>query len=275
MGSAADRWLPGGRAAAERRLAALVRANRVTIAVVFPLVGGTLLLASHAGLLGPLDFNPFLLLLGTAVMRLPLVGGLAPLVDRRAGVGLAALAAYTYLIEFVGVSTGLPYGEFSYGVDLGPMVAGVPAALPIFFFPMALNGYLLVVLFEGGRWGAVRRALAAVGAVVAVDLVLDPAAVALGFWRYAAGGAYYGVPASNYAGWVLSAAVAVAVLEAAFDAGAVAARLRNCEFMLDDLVSFVLLWGVVNARFGQWVPVALAAGLAVALVRADRFDFAL
>jgi putative membrane protein len=44
--------------------------------------------------------------------------------------------------------------------------------------------------------------------------------------------------------------------------------------MLDDLVSFVLLWGGVNAYFGRWVPVALAALFGVGLLRADRFDFA-
>jgi putative membrane protein len=43
--------------------------------------------------------------------------------------------------------------------------------------------------------------------------------------------------------------------------------------MLDDLVSFVILWGAINAAFGNWVPVALAGLFFAGLVKIDRFDF--
>jgi putative membrane protein len=108
--------------------------------------------------------------------------------------------------------------------------------------------------------------------VVAVDLVLDPGAVALGFWEYFGEAAFYGVPWSNYQGWVLSAAIAVVVFDFAFDREALLARLDTCPFMLDDMVSFVLLWGGVNAAFGNWAPVALAAAFGAGLVVTDRFD---
>jgi putative membrane protein len=258
----------------EARLAALVRENRFTIAVVFPLVGAALFVASSEGWLPAwLAMNPALVLFGTLVMRFPLVAGLAPLVDRRAGLGLLAVAAYSYAVEFVGVRYGVPYGEFSYGVDLGPMLGGVPVGLPIFFLPLVLNSYLLVLLLlpQTERF---TRILAALAVVLVVDLVLDPAAVGLGFWRYDGGGFYYGVPLSNYAGWVLSGLVTVSVVESTFDRQALGIRLRNCEFALDDFVSFVLLWGATNVYFGNWVAVALALALAAGLVRTERFDFA-
>jgi putative membrane protein len=267
------------RADLERRLDALVAENRVTIAVVFPAVGAVTLIASAEGWLPrPLAFNPALVLFGTLVMRLPLLVGLLPTVGRRAAAALGLLVAYTYAVEFVGVTTGLPYGEFVYGIDLGPMLFGaVPAGLPVFFLPLVLNAYLLVLLLGNrsrrGAGGALARTLASLGVVLVVDLVLDPGAVALGFWSYPAGGPYYGVPWSNYAGWVLSGAVAVLGLEVGLDRERLLRRLRTCPFMLDDLVSFVLLWGGVNAWFGHWVPVALAAGLAGALAAVDRFDF--
>ena len=257
----------------EARLDRLVRENRFTIAVVFPLVGMVLLVASAEHWIGPpWRFNPLLVLGGPLVMRAPLLAGIAPLVGRREAVGLVALTAYTYAIEVVGVTTGLPYGEFTYGISLGPMIAGVPAALPVFFFPLVLNSYLLVVLL-GGVGNRLRRALAAAAVVVGVDLVLDPGAVALGFWAYVGGGPYYGVPLSNYAGWLLSAAVAVALIEATFDAEDVRERLAACEFALDDLVSFVILWGTVNVAYENWVAVAVAGAFLAALIRADRFDF--
>ena len=275
MADLAVEWPAPGRRAVEARLDALVRANRATIAVVFPLVGTVLLVASHEGLLPePLSFNPALILLGTAVMRLPLLVGLAPVVDRRGVLAVGALTLYTYAIEAVGVHTGWPYGAFGYGIELGPMVAGVPVGLPLFFFPLVVNAYLLVVLLAPrfGRW---RRLAAALAVVVGVDLILDPGAVALGFWWYVGGGPYYGVPVSNYAGWLLSGTVAVTLVETGFPTATLRERLEDCEFALDDLVSFTLLWGTVNVYFGQWVPVALTAVLFAGLVRADRFDLVL
>ena len=258
----------------EAALSEVIRENRFTVAVVFPLVGATLFVASHEGLLPAwLAMNPVLVLFGTLVMRLPLVAGLAPVTDRRAAAGLLAVTAYSYAIEFAGVTTGLPYGEFHYRTELGPMVADVPVGLPVFFLPLVLNSYLLAILLFP-RLSRLRRVVASLGVVLVVDLVLDPAAVALGFWAYAEGGPYYGVPLSNYAGWALSGLVAVTVVEYAFDRRALAARLDDCEFALDDFVSFVLLWGATNAYFGNWVAVALAGALAAALIKTDRFDFA-
>lgn len=257
------------RAAIEARIERLVRDNRVTIAVVFPLVGAVTLVASALGWLHPvLAFNPYLLLFGTICMRLPLVGALAPLVNRRATLWLGLLVVYAYAIEWVGITTGWPYGEFAYTIDLGPMVAGIPAALPVFFVPLVLNAYLLSLLLTRG--GARTLALA-LALVLMIDLVLDPAAGALGFWAFTAG-AYYGVPASNYLGWLLSATVGVIAVDRAFERSMLRDRLESVEFALDDLLSFVLLWGVVNALFGQWVPVLLAAVLGLALAVTGRLN---
>jgi len=271
-GTAAGRSLD--RDTLESRVDALVANNRFTIAILFPAVGAVMLLASAEGLLpDPLAFNPFLVLLGVAVMRLPLLSGLLPLVDRRGALALGVLLAYTYGIEYIGATTGLPYGEFEYGVSLGPMLGPIPLALPLFFIPLVLNSYLLGLLVLGERAKSLPIRLVVVSAtVVAVDLVLDPAAVALGFWSFAEGG-YYGVPPLNYAGWVLSAVVATILVDAAFGRRELLGRVRTCPYMLDDLVSFVLLWGAINAFYGAVVPVLIALLFATALVGLDRFDF--
>jgi putative membrane protein len=149
----------------------------------------------------------------------------------------------------------------------------VPLGLPVFFFPLVLNSYLLCLLLLGDRarqWFV--RLPVVIATVLAVDLVLDPGAVALGFWTYG-GGAYYAVPWSNYQGWVLSATVAVALFDVAFARGALLDRVQRCEFMLDDLVSFVILWGAINAYFYNWIPVALAGVFFAGLIKIDRFDF--
>ncbi|NKE36759.1 carotenoid biosynthesis protein [Natronococcus sp. JC468] len=273
-GVTTDRTEERTRAALQRRLEDVVRENRFTIAVVFPAIGALTLLASAEGLLPePLAYNPLLILFGTAVMRSPLVVGLLPRIDRRAAACLAVLTAYTYAIETVGVRTDWPYGAFEYTIQLGPMLLGeVPVALPLFFIPLVLNAYLLTLLVLGDRAdAALVRIPAAVAAVVAIDLVLDPAAVAIGFWAYESG-SYHGVPASNYVGWAISGTVAAVLVDLAFDRAALLERVRTCVFVLDDLVSFVLLWGTINLLYGNWIAAGVAGLFCLGLFRTDRYD---
>lgn len=258
----------------ESTLERVVEDNRFTIAVTFPLVGVAMLIAGRQGLLPEaVAMNPYLLIGANLVMISPLVAGLAPLVNRRALVGLGALALFTWGIEIVGVLAGLPYGEFSYGIELGPMLFDlVPLGLPMFYVPILLNSYLLALLVLRSRSGPRRFGLT-LAFVLVLDLVLDPGAVALGFWVWSDPGAYYGVPAINYAGWLASGSVATAVLQVSLDHEAVLRRLDECDFMLDDLVSFLVLWGLVNCYFGNWVPFALVIGVVGVLIESDGFDF--
>jgi putative membrane protein len=263
------------RAAIEEWLERFVTENRFTIAVVFPTVGAALLIGSAEGWVpAPLSFQPLALLFGTAVMRLPLIAGVVPLLDRRGAIGLLGLTGFAYAIELVGVVTGVPYGEFAYLIDLGPMVLdAVPVGLPVFFLPLVVNSYLLVVLLLGPRaTSAGLRVGGTLLAVLAMDLVLDPGAVGLGFWAYEAGGWYYGVPLSNFAGWLLSGTVSVAVFDAILARGPLLDRLEQVPFMLDDVLSFVLLWGGVNLYFGHLWPATVAGLLGLGLLRTGRFD---
>ena len=261
----------------QHRLEAIIEDNRFTIAVVFPIVGAVTLVASAEGWLPPyLAFNAVLLLVGTLVMRSPLLVGWSPLIDRRAVVLLVGLVGYTYAIEYIGVTTDRPYGAFSYLIELGPMVGDIPLALPLFFIPLVANAYLLTILFAPRFTDAwYRRLPIAVGFVIAIDLVLDPAAVAIGFWAFDAGGMYYGVPASNYLGWLISGTIAVLAVELAIDVPTLRERAGDCVFILDDLVSFILLWGVINLLYLQAIPVLVTVGLIIALFATRRYDHVL
>ncbi|WP_425545325.1 carotenoid biosynthesis protein [Halarchaeum salinum] len=56
--------------------------------------------------------------------------------------------------------------------------------------------------------------------------------------------------------------------------GSLRARLDACQFALDDLVSFVVLWGFVNLVYTNWIPVLCTAALVCVLLATDRFDLA-
>ena len=47
--------------------------------------------------------------------------------------------------------------------------------------------------------------------MILTDLVLDPGAVALDYWKYANTTGFYNVPYSNFAGWLLSGSIGTAL----------------------------------------------------------------
>lgn len=253
----------------------IVRNNRRTIAFVFPILGSIIMIASAnlSGIPEIVRFNPLLILIGVIVMRLPLISGILPLIKRRSLLIFSFLILYTYAIEIIAVKTGYPYGEFEYGVSLGPMLLDIPLALPLFFIPLVLNSYILCVLLFDCSEKVIYRVPMVVIVVLIIDMILDPAAVSIGFWTYESG-IYYNVPVSNYAGWVLSATVATLLIDFAFDYEELKEQSRNCDYLLDDLVSFTILWGMVNLFYLSIVPAILTGIVVLALFISDDFNFA-
>ena len=177
---------------------------------------------------------------------------------RRATLSLLALSILAYAIEALGVATGFPYGTFYYGDALGPRLAGiVPYLLPLSYAP-------LVVGAVAAAWGPRLRLLHILYAtllLVWMDAIIDPGAASLGFWVWPEGGAYYGVPLSNYAGWLLSGALATALLLATgrwFETPRPA--------LLDSATIATSFWTGVAGISGMPAPAVLGALLLVYLL---------
>ncbi len=113
--------------------------------------------------------------------------------------GIAGMAA-----EFAGLQWGFPFGAYSYTGVLYPAVLGVPVAIGCAW--LILFAYVRQMLAWFGVSGWLRAAIGA-SWMTALDLVIDPlAAGPLGYWVWAGGGRYYGVPGSNFAGWFVVSA---------------------------------------------------------------------
>ena len=188
---------------------------------------------------------------------------------RRAALSLAALSLFGFCVEITGVATGFPYGEFRYSDALGPTVAGlVPLTLPISWAPLVLGAVgATEPRGRGGRGdGRVGWALRAAALLVAVDAVLDPGAARLGFWVWEHGGPYYGVPLSNFAGWLLSSSLAAALLLLA----APWRSTRPVPGLLDSAIIALAFWTSVALFSGLLVPLLLGCGLLAYLLRRRR-----
>lgn len=151
---------------------------------------------------------------------------------RRTGAALlAAFALGGWLVDAVGVATGVPFGRYSYSGRLGPAVLGVPLVVGPAWCMMAWPAYLAAarLLRTGPPAGRLRRPARVLLAGVALagwDLFLDPQLTGEGYWTWQqptpALPGVPGVPLSNYAGWLLATVLLMAAFEAL--AGRAAAR---------------------------------------------------
>ena len=182
---------------------------------------------------------------------------------RRAALSLLTLSVFGFAVETIGVATGLPYGEFFYGSALGPKALGlVPYLLPISYLPLVIGA--VGASWNGGLLLNYRFLLVFRSALLLtlMDGVLDPGAASLGFWVWPEGGAYYGVPLGNYAGWLFSGALAAAVLLAV-------GRWRDAPLpgLLDSATIALAFWTGVAMFSGLVFPALLGAALFAYLLR--------
>ncbi|HKP52988.1 MAG TPA: carotenoid biosynthesis protein [Chloroflexia bacterium] len=119
--------------------------------------------------------------------------------------GVAIFAAGLAL-EYIGVSTGLPFGPYSYTAVLAPLLpGGMPLAIGFAWVLIVVSG-----LFTA-RW-SLRSAPAwvtcIVGALLAVglDFLLEPVTYHVkGYWLWQGSEGYYGVPWTNFLAWLVAA----------------------------------------------------------------------
>ncbi len=124
---------------------------------------------------------------------------------KRAALVLSAMGLFAVVLETFAVKTGVPYGHFDYGPKIGAkLFDAVPWTVPFSWPPLVLGALFLAST-------QTKRVLPLIGVstlfLLAFDGVLDPGAVSQAFWKYQSGGFYYGVPLSNFLGWILSGAL--------------------------------------------------------------------
>src|SRR5215472_1547909 len=115
------------------------------------------------------------------------------------------------VVENIGVLTGFPFGRYYFTERMGPKLFLVPVLIGPAYLGM---GYLSWVvarlilgktgdLFAGAR--VVTVPIIATFIMVAWDLAIDPTLSTIGhYWIWLRGGAYFGVPLSNFLGWYLT-----------------------------------------------------------------------
>ena len=116
------------------------------------------------------------------------------------------LLGVAWLLEWVGHTTGYPFGTYQYTAALQPQIGGVPLLIPLAWLMMLPSAWAVGASLSGGQRGW-RFVLISAAAFTAWDFFLDPQMVAWGYWQWLEGGGYFGIPWLNFAGWFLGAAL--------------------------------------------------------------------
>jgi uncharacterized membrane protein len=120
----------------------------------------------------------------------------------------------TFAIENLGVATGFPFGHYHFevGADL-PHIGTIPVIVGPLWFGMGYFSWRVAsILLDGADRRLDRNfnliALPIIAAFVATqwDMAMEPGAATIAkAWIWHDGGAIFGVPLSNYFGWLLTA----------------------------------------------------------------------
>lgn len=127
-------------------------------------------------------------------------------------------------VEIVGTSTGILFGNYSYGTVLGPGIQNVPFIIGINWFIIMYCCGVTVHLFlqyitarlaeKTGKPSKTIQALSVLvdGATLAVffDWLMEPVAVKLGYWQWHGNGE---IPLLNYVCWFLISMALLFVFE--------------------------------------------------------------
>lgn len=170
---------------------------------------------------------------------------------------LGSAGAVGFAAELVGTATGRPFGRYRYSDRLGRRLGGVPLAAAAAWAMMARPAWTVGGLLSSRR---LARVAASSAALCAWDVFLDPRMVRDGYWEWANGGRYEGVPASNYLGWLLTGTILFSAWSA-LDAETPAGK-------DDDGALALYLWTcagetLANAVVWRRRRVALAGGVAM------------
>ncbi len=205
------------RAASSLRIAAVLGAATVAMHIAYPLTDGEL--RRHLTIWSVVAFaaSSFVHIGAHHGLR-----GMGALLLSGAGVG--------WVVEAVGVATGVPFGRYEYSGTLGWRLVDVSVVVPLAWAMMAWPA-----LLAGRRTR--HPVLTGTAILVTWDLFLDPQMVEAGHWTWAPSDwpALHGIPVSNALGWIVTSVLVLGLLDR------LVPRPVHVDQRVDERVPFAML----------------------------------
>lgn len=185
---------------------------------------------------------------------------------RRTVMTFSVIAILTWAAEWLGSTTGFPFGSYHYTDLLQPQLSGVPLLIPLAWLMMLGPSWAVADAVIADRLQGIKRhlalALLAGAAMTAWDLYLDPQMVGWNFWAWDTSGAYFGIPLGNFAGWFAVAALVTLIVRPR------AVPLRPLIFIyglvwIFQAIGLAIFWGQIGPALCGFI--AMGTGLMSAL----------
>lgn len=113
-----------------------------------------------------------------------------------------------FIVEAVGVNTGLIFGHYQYGESLGPKIFHTPLMIGINWLLLV---YLTSSVLETWDFSPVIKIVVASGMMLIYDMVLEQLAPGMDMWAWAGNQ----VPLQNYLAWFILAIIFHSFIKAA------------------------------------------------------------
>ncbi|MCP1714968.1 putative membrane protein [Methanocalculus alkaliphilus] len=181
---------------------------------------------------------------------------------------LIILSIIPLIIEAQAIVTGLPYGEFHYSDDLGLRLFDlVPLTVAFAYLPILLGAFTIASHLAGTHpW---RLITGSALLLVLIDLAIDPAIVHAGLWIWPGGGVYYGVPAINFLGWLLTGLIYSGILYLGMRERLMEQR-PIAIGMASSLLLIIALWTGYLLYAGLLIPFIIGCILLITLLHMTR-----
>ncbi len=121
---------------------------------------------------------------------------------RKAFVPIIAVLLGSFSVEYIGATTGFPFGAYTYTTVLAPRILDtVPVAI-LFAWLMVIAGAWYTGRLVFDSQSRIIRAVLTGLFVMIIDIQIEPVATHINhYWEWYDTGPYYGVPTVNFAGW--------------------------------------------------------------------------
>lgn len=117
----------------------------------------------------------------------------------------AVLFAIGYFVEVIGVNTGILFGEYTYGEALGFKVLNTPLIIGVNWILLSFSIFSVSNFFLKKKWPTI---LLASVLMVLMDVLIEPVAISLDFWSWAA----VDIPLQNYVMWFIVSLIMNAII---------------------------------------------------------------
>ena len=98
------------------------------------------------------------------------------------------------VVEWIGVHTGLLFGEYAYGKNLGLKIMDIPLIIGVNWAMLVFTSGSFVAHLKQANW---LKAMISAGLMTGLDAIMEPVAIKSDFWQWEGGV----IPFYNYVCW--------------------------------------------------------------------------